>query len=750
MQRDGSKQDGLKNGVGGERDNDVQQQRPAPGKATRTGKLPESRDASSDASRGEVQRKAGAANAAVAPARSSAQWTDDPQIDAAHRGLSAVQARGNASAEDPFAVHDAAAAGVSGAGSALPHFDRIQAAFGGAHDLGGVRAHVGGEAGAASEQIGAEAYATGNHIAFRGQPDLHTAAHEAAHVVQQRAGVQLQGGVGKAGDAYERQADAVADSVVRGESASALLGGVTGAASPQAVQKQERPPQGQQPAQQPGQQPAQQPAGQQTAGPAQQPVDVNALIAALQITAPALGTAPSTLDIAAALTWIENVQQGLRAAIVAHDALPADHADRARLAKCITNATQTASAHMTTLATSIKTQLQTLMQNSSPVEETSADGDTPVPPATPTLPAVPDVDRLRVAAAGLSRDAQGTSTALIDTDKQLLAGAAGGMADAALAIYQSHGVLGARTDWVTGFRQSTIPSADAATQAEADKALRGKQGAKDGLNAVFDDSGFNRYGAQAIMTKKGWQPHDWCGMFVVRHLFRSAGLDAELRAGFLEVGNVKDFFNYTQIANASRIPVTVWVPEESKWMDLREYHRLRGSERTWTPRATIQAEIDGGGAPFRSGDTLLINHSGGNVAQHIVMVDSYDATTGELRTIEGNTLGIRSNAQGAVSRTREGEIASDSGETSVGIHVREMKGDLGEQAKGAYQNKAGNTVLGCGRMSVADFENHRFSTMPIGSFPKEALTVGPEDMKAAAQTKNKVMRAQERGPAGRQ
>jgi hypothetical protein len=54
---------------------------------------------------------------------------------------------------------------VSGAGSTLPHFDRIQQAFG-SHDVGEVRAHVGGQAAAASEQMGAEAYATGNQIAF--------------------------------------------------------------------------------------------------------------------------------------------------------------------------------------------------------------------------------------------------------------------------------------------------------------------------------------------------------------------------------------------------------------------------------------------------------------------------------------------------------------------------------------------------------------------------------------------------------
>jgi len=71
--------------------------------------------------------------------------------------------------------------------------------------------------------MGAQAFATGNHVAFAGTPDLHTAAHEAAHVVQQRGGVQLKGGVGEVGDAYERHADQVADRVVAGENAQDLL-----------------------------------------------------------------------------------------------------------------------------------------------------------------------------------------------------------------------------------------------------------------------------------------------------------------------------------------------------------------------------------------------------------------------------------------------------------------------------------------------------------------------------------------------
>lgn len=119
----------------------------------------------------------------------------------------------------------------------MPYFDRLQAAFGG-HDLTSVRAHVGGAARDATARVGAEAYAMGEQVAFGSQPDLHTAAHEAAHTVQQRAGIDIPGGVGKAGDAYERNADAVADAVVRGESAELLLGSVAGSNAAGSVQAQ--------------------------------------------------------------------------------------------------------------------------------------------------------------------------------------------------------------------------------------------------------------------------------------------------------------------------------------------------------------------------------------------------------------------------------------------------------------------------------------------------------------------------------
>ncbi|HVV87241.1 MAG TPA: DUF4157 domain-containing protein [Kofleriaceae bacterium] len=134
-----------------------------------------------------------------------------------------VQADGaQAAVDDPFAFHTAAQSGVAGPAEPLPHREAIQASFG-HHDVSGVRAHVGGAAAEAAGAIGARAYATGDDVAVRAAPELRLAAHEAAHVVQQRGGVRLDGGVGRAGDAYEQHADRVADLVVRGESCEALL-----------------------------------------------------------------------------------------------------------------------------------------------------------------------------------------------------------------------------------------------------------------------------------------------------------------------------------------------------------------------------------------------------------------------------------------------------------------------------------------------------------------------------------------------
>jgi hypothetical protein len=155
-----------------------------------------------------------------------------------------VQARGE---PDGPAVHEAAARGVAGTPAQMPYHDQIQRLFG-RHDVGGIGAHVGGAAAEATGAIGATAYATGNQVAFGAPPDLHTAAHEAAHVVQQRRGVQLAGGVGRSGDTYEQHADAVADAVVAGRSAEALLDRFAGGGAPAAGVQRQVPPVGGPPA----------------------------------------------------------------------------------------------------------------------------------------------------------------------------------------------------------------------------------------------------------------------------------------------------------------------------------------------------------------------------------------------------------------------------------------------------------------------------------------------------------------------
>jgi hypothetical protein len=122
----------------------------------------------------------------------------------------------------PAGLHRIAHEGVASASQPLPHLDRIQASFG-SHAIGGTRTAIGGPAARANESMGSLAYATGDRIAFGREPDVKLAAHEAAHVVQQRGGAKLPGGMGRHGDEYEQQADAVAEAVDRGDSAEPIL-----------------------------------------------------------------------------------------------------------------------------------------------------------------------------------------------------------------------------------------------------------------------------------------------------------------------------------------------------------------------------------------------------------------------------------------------------------------------------------------------------------------------------------------------
>jgi hypothetical protein len=167
------------------------------------------------------------------------------QNDVQRRSVGAARpVQRKASPYAAMAPEAVASKGFQGDGGPLPHLETIQQSFG-RHDVTGIRAHQGPAAQQAAAELGAEAYASGRDVAFATPPDLHTASHEAAHVVQQRFGVQLMGGIdGGADDPYERHADAVADEVAAGRSAEALLDRMAGGGGRQHGSVQRSPTRG--------------------------------------------------------------------------------------------------------------------------------------------------------------------------------------------------------------------------------------------------------------------------------------------------------------------------------------------------------------------------------------------------------------------------------------------------------------------------------------------------------------------------
>ena len=130
----------------------------------------------------------------------------------------AVQMSGGAAA-----VKATASQGMKGSAGSLPYLSKIQESFG-SHSVSSVKAYTDDAAKAASAAMGASAYAKGDKVAFsEAGMNLHTAAHEATHIIQQRAGIKPPGGVGTPGDPLEQQADAVADEVVQGNSVEGML-----------------------------------------------------------------------------------------------------------------------------------------------------------------------------------------------------------------------------------------------------------------------------------------------------------------------------------------------------------------------------------------------------------------------------------------------------------------------------------------------------------------------------------------------
>jgi hypothetical protein len=197
-----------------------------PGKLPRTAGLGSPASAPSIAS--VASQPAPPADDALVAVHPDDAWLLLPGTQAARSSAIQRKARDSSDAET---IQAAAARGVETPPASLPHRDALEAGFG--QDLSAVTAHVGGDAAATAGAMGAEAYATGDHVVLPESPSLHTTAHEVAHVLQQRDGVSLLGGLGTVGDPYEREADGLADRIVAGERGVAPRpgrGGTNGAA----------------------------------------------------------------------------------------------------------------------------------------------------------------------------------------------------------------------------------------------------------------------------------------------------------------------------------------------------------------------------------------------------------------------------------------------------------------------------------------------------------------------------------------
>ncbi len=336
--------------------------------------------------------------------------------------------------------------------------------------------------------------------------------------------------------------------------------------------------------------------------------------------------------------------------------------------------------------------------------------------ADPQLASLADVTAWRTKASALRALAK-----FIDPKGTGLAEAAHACEDAALTLLQGRAVLEARAVWRADDAQSATPA-----QIGNPKRRRSE------VDDIFADSGF---GFRQSLRKDGTRD-DWCGMFVAASMFRGAALDKNMRKAFAHTDNVYDFFRYTANVNDERTPLSIWA--EDRWWSVKEYHAQRGLPRTWTTGAQVT------GGDIRPGDVALIRHQGSKpdnaIANHIVMVDSWDPATGKLVTIEGNVMeGVRPGADGEPQTLDDGSTLRSTTTTapsSTALHVRDMNDQRtltpGAGKHGKYQERGARTVFGIGRPSLVDFEQHVFGKQLV---PEEHRYKSPDELRRLGEGK---------------
>ncbi len=215
---------------------------------------------------------------------------------------------------------------------------------------------------------------------------------------------------------------------------------------------------------------------------------------------------------------------------------------------------------------------------------------------------------------------------------------------------------------------------------------------------------------------------EWCGMFCVAQ-FTHSGIDPALRSQFHNTEHMVGFFNYN-VGSWERS--FQWIYADSRWQDLAAYHTTRNARRRWWDARAIHDTANL--PPIRPGDIVLVDNVGGERPDHIAMVLSYNPTTHELFTIEGNAGGFvvdqhpRGDAavQSLTGRgvRHQGSLpGADGGHVAVNHRPDITQEEDSDEAERRYiphrhtrYQHAHSRIFGIGRPSLVDFERHDYST----------------------------------------
>jgi hypothetical protein len=247
-------------------------------------------------------------------------------------------------------------------------------------------------------------------------------------------------------------------------------------------------------------------------------------------------------------------------------------------------------------------------------------------------------------------------------------------------------------------------------------------------NAMGDfDRGAGAAGDVHSESSRG-KPGNWCGMFSAHELVR-AGMQDKHNNALDSTQKVYAFFNYLDWHPT--VALLKMKDDAGNPVPVKDYHLTHRHEpRKWIPTANLAAD----GLDIRSGDVLTMAvpgveevenpktgekekkpHRESEFGDHIVMVHSYDRTTGKVTTIGGNdgSYYVRgpkdpepaANADREAAEAATGKKLGGSGGSHVAVGQKDLKhqqpGKMGEVTVKVH-------VSGIGRPSIVDFEVHEY------------------------------------------